>query len=424
MRTFWKTIWRKSGLLLAARVLSKGATIVVMVVVARRLGVSSFGELSALLAWTALVGLVTDFGLLLPTVRRLSRETGTEASIVSVSISARLGWGVLALAVFTVLAPIFGFRPMLAVLFAISSILETIGIAVIRSFEGRLEMGTITLFTVVERFVFGVVVTGAALIQGTVLSVAIGYLCSFFISLFIALRLFRRRFGRLTLRFTFEEFATQSKIGLPFLISAFFSLVFYKVDTIILAQFRPHHEVGIYNAAMRIIEAHSFVPLTLMASLFPTLSNLFHQKSQGFRGTFSQAVAVLLAEGVIVSVLFYLLAARLVTVLFSSAFDEAASALRILAWSQVFYSVFVILAHGLIAVNKEQLYTAAIVTCGILSIALNLVVIPQYGYTGAAWVRVGMEGVLCVFVGMLYVLQGRARVRPVADITSAFIKEP
>jgi O-antigen/teichoic acid export membrane protein len=410
----WKRIAVNSGLLMGARVVSKLATIAVMVVVARSLGTSSFGEFSMVLAWTAFVGLVSDFGMVLPTVRAMSIDTPSPPMTVGGTVPARALWSGVALVGMSVASVALNVSVVVAVFLAISSVLEATATALIRSFESRQEMGTITVYTVIERLSYAFFLIGGLAIFRTVEAVAVASAVSFLLMCGLALILHRRRFGRMRLSWSWAEVRRTSRIGLPFLATALFSAVYYKADTILMGAMRTTDEVGIYSAAMRIIDAQIFVPMTLMASIFPALARQHSDRSAGFGSTLRGSLILFAGVGFLLSAAMFLLAPLLIPVLFSETYARSIPVLQTLSVMLLFYYLYFLFSHGLIAMNREHWFTGAMVAAAVLNVTVNLLVIPRYGVLGAAATRVGTEVLLCVSTGTALAFLLRRKERPSA----------
>ncbi|RPH36222.1 hypothetical protein EHM92_04880, partial [bacterium] len=255
MRRLWKQIFDNSILLLAGRVIAKVATIAVMVGAARILGTEAFGAFSLMLALSSISGLVSDFGLVLPTIRSISVQTGDAARLVGNTVPARAVWGAGGVVGIVVAGIVLQLDWLPVVLFALSSVLDTSSLALIRSFEGKQEMRTVTLFIVAERFTFCAVVLAGLWWSRSLEGVAISYLLSYTITFLIALWMFQRRFGPVKVAIGPRSFSEHTKLGLPFVLSAVSSVLYYKADTLLLNVFRTNTDVGLYNAALRIIDA-------------------------------------------------------------------------------------------------------------------------------------------------------------------------
>jgi O-antigen/teichoic acid export membrane protein len=102
------------------------------------------------------------------------------------------------------------------------------------------------------------------------------------------------------------------------------------------------------------------------------------------------------AMGFLASLFLFLASPFIIRLLFSSTFDESSGALRVLSIMLTFYFINSLVFQSLIAIHKEIHFTAIMIFSALLSIGGNLFLIPKYGYFGAAWMRVFVEGASCL----------------------------
>jgi O-antigen/teichoic acid export membrane protein len=388
-------------MLLSARIFSKIATIIVMVFIARKLGSEAFGIYSGVIALTIFTGLLSDFGLILPTIRRISYDEKHQSLFIGETIAVRLFWGGIALVIIGILGGMFNFPFLLVLLFSLSSILEILATSLVRVFEGRQEMKVVTLYTVVERCFFCLCVLLALWYDEDIVSVGVAYLISYTVMLSFSIALFQRQVGKLTLHFSLGVLRNVSKVGLPFFISAIFSTMYFKADTLLLGVYRSDTEVGMYNASMRVIDAQMFIPMTIMATLYPLLSKFHFHEASDFVKVFRRSFLTFSLLGIVITLTIYFGAAFIIDIVYSSPYREAVPTLEVLSFSVVFYFLNFLLSQTLVAVNRETSFTLVMVLSALLNIAVNLVLIPNYGIVGAAWSRVSTEMLMTAFFGVL-----------------------
>ena len=398
MQLKWKKIFSNTLLLLTARVISKIATVAVMVYAAHSLGTNLFGVFSAVIALTQFSGLISDFGLVMPTIRNISIQTNNHTDIVADTFSARIFWSIIALITLAIGGLIMKFSLIIVILLVVSSILEYSALALVRSFEGKQQIQIVTFYTLVERFYFSIIVVFTFWKFESLEAVAIAYLFSFLSTFIFAWYLFKKGIGKLKLEFNILKLKSMTKLGFPFFLTAIFSALYYRADILLLSWFRSDAEVGIYNAALRIIDAHIFIPTAIMASIFPTLSQLFQSGSPDFYRTLIRLLLIFILMGIAVTFFIYFAAPLFITFLYPNTFHNSTIILKILSLTLLFYFIYFFLAHCLIAINKEKLFTTAMFFPTLLNATSNYLIIPSYGYIGAAWVRVGSEIFLCILL--------------------------
>jgi O-antigen/teichoic acid export membrane protein len=388
-------------MLLTARAIAKVATVFVVILIARFLSVEGFGTLSTILALTSIIGLLADFGLLLPTIRSLSTGQQDPRELIGKTVWPRAIWSLASIFLAVSVGALLDLSGIALVLLAMAATLEMATTAFIRSFEGCHNLRMVTMLVVIERVVFSLTVTMCAVLGKTLEAVAWGYLVSNTVSFVVAYIVLCRWLGVPSIRFSWKTFVTQSFTGLPFLAVAGFSTVMYRLDTLVINYYRGDYEAGLYNAALRILEAQMFIPMAFMASVFPALSHLFRQDETEFVRVFRRSLRYLLVAGLLLATTLHTTAPFLITILYPDGFLKSIGALKIGTFMLVFYFANFLLSQTLIAINEERTFSIIIVSTALVSAASNLAVVPEWGFLGASWVRVAMEFIMFVSFGIV-----------------------
>ncbi len=402
LKNIWVVIAGNSLLLLGARVLSKVGTILVTVYAARMIGSMEFGKLNVILAVTSIAGLISDFGLVLPSIRSMSVDVERQSEILDKTISARIFWSIVALFVVEVILTLLSLSGFIIFFFAVSSVFEIFSTALIRSFEARLDMKKLTVYLIVERMIYLSVILTAIYFFKNITSIAVGYLCAFTLTLLIAVKFYQSWIGKIHWSFTWKQVLNVSKIGFPFLISSLFSALYYKSDVVLLAKMKSETEAGLYSAAMRIIEAQMFIPLTLMNSIYPILSKLFQERISVFKNFFIKSLGSFLAIGSIIAVAMFIFAPLIIRILYGSAYSGSSGVLKILSVMLLIYFVNFLLSQTLFALGEEIFYTIVLGAGMLVNIIVNWNILPVWGMIGAAWMRVITE--LCIACALLFTI--------------------
>jgi O-antigen/teichoic acid export membrane protein len=411
MKPLWKDIINKSLLLFVARVGAKLATVLVMVILARILGADSFGMLSAILALSLFAGLMSDFGLILPTIRAISGQTGAICEIVQGTFTIRILGATIGMAIVLVGGMWLNLPLHFVLILGLSSVLESLATSVARSFEGRREIHVLTFYVVSERVIFALVVVAAALMFRSIGAVVLAQLVAYSISLSVALFIFARRVGWLKVRFSMEGIQSYVRTGTPLLLTSIVSTLFYRADILLLSHYRSNVEIGFYNAAFRLIDAQMFIPMTIMVSIFPTLSKMHFERNKDFLVVFRKSFLLLSSAGVFVMIILILAGPFLIRLLFTEEYKESIRVLQILAIMLPFYFVNYLLSQSLVAIHQETVFSKIMVVAALLSVCLNVMVVPTYGYIGSAWIRVAGEVIAFVAFSIAF----RAKLREMKD---------
>ena len=191
--------------------------------------------------------------------------------------------------------------------------------------------------------------------------------------------------------------------SLPLALTVVFTVIYFKIDIVMLSLIRgDNSEIGWYAAAMRLIELVGVLPALIVSALFPIVSSLYKESIDSLRNVFKASFRYLLAIALPIAVGTLLLSDRLIYIIYGKEYFKTIPALKILAIALIFIFVNYILMNILVAVNRQKTNAIMAGTCVLVNIALNLCLIPHYGYLGAGTATVVTEIVLFAF-GLYYV---------------------
>ncbi|MDQ6721289.1 MAG: polysaccharide biosynthesis C-terminal domain-containing protein, partial [Candidatus Dormibacteraeota bacterium] len=221
--------------------------------------------------------------------------------------------------------------------------------------------------------------------------------------------------GRVRLGFDAGLIKRWLPLALPFAFTFFLTNLYFRADVPILQHYRSFAEVGWYQLAYKPFEALQFVPLAIQAVVYPVLGVYFVSDPARLRLAYQRFFKVLVLLGwpltVGTFVLVHQIAGRL------HLFDQSEPSLRILAFAIVFLFANSAFYAMLNAINRQGLNAWATGLAAAINIALNLVLIPFYGYLAASAVTVITEAALCAF-GWWFVQRNRPELRlPVAGLS-------
>lgn len=252
------------------------------------------------------------------------------------------------------------------------------------AFSARQDMGTQALLWLLEKAFYALAGVVVLLAGYGFAAVAFSNTAVQFAGGALALLLAWRRYGPFSHSLNARQWGDYLKAALPFgLIVAFF-LIYFRVDSVMISFFRGDEEVGQYNAAYNLMAAMLFLPAGLVGALFPRLAIQYRSPDADLDAPFQRACRWLLALSLPVAVGGTLLAEPVMEMLMGPAYLPAASALAVLAWTLPVWFVTFLQGNLLTVIERQK----AVAWVGFINMAvnviLNLLVIPRYGFTGAA----------------------------------------
>jgi O-antigen/teichoic acid export membrane protein len=174
------------------------------------------------------------------------------------------------------------------------------------------------------------------------------------------------------------------------------SQIYFRIDTVLLALLTDSEEVGLYGAAYKFIELSQFTAAAVAVSMFPPLANFVATGDSRAMPLVQKSFDVLVVGAVFLAVLMLAFPEDIITYTAGSDYSDAAAALQILAPYVLFGFVNAGLWRVLLARNRDRTLLGMSATVLVINVALNLVLIPEYGYKAAAAVSVVSEALILV----------------------------
>ncbi len=213
-----------------------------------------------------------------------------------------------------------------------------------------------------------------------------------------------RKITPLVYRFDLDLWKEVMVKSLPYGIALILNTIYFRIDSILISVMRGQEEVGVYGVAMKMLENFAILPLYFMNSVLPVLTKSLKEKATRYREIIRYAFDFLASLAIPIVVGGVILAYPLIFVVstpeFMSRVDEgfygSDIALQILLFALLFQFLNVLFAFILLAVKKQSKLLYINGACVIFNIIANIVVIPIYGFRGAAVTSVLSEFIILV----------------------------
>jgi O-antigen/teichoic acid export membrane protein len=386
------------------RLLNALLGIVTIKLLTNLLGQVGFGDYTLLLSYGALVQLVADFGLYLTLTREIAQHPEQEQHFVSHILSLRL---TLLLIAFVVGGLLAGFIPSLA---RLDVLWWVVALALVFQSLSQLLMGIYQKYGVVWRVLVGDLsgrlfqIVGFVLIaqwDGTLYHVLLVFLGSTLLAFWLHRRLLPIR-PAARLVFIWPVWKQLLRVSWPLGAMLVLNAIYFRIDILILSLFRPVAEVGDYGLAYRVIENGLFFPAMFGGLLLPRLSSALHKHDLvQVRQLFREGLQLLLLAATFIVVLLVVIPDSVVLFFANESFIAAAGYLRILSLALAVMFVGNLFGFTLVALRKQKalvLLYGALVAFNLLG---NLLLVPRWGATAAAWTTVATEVIAMTIAGWL-----------------------
>jgi O-antigen/teichoic acid export membrane protein len=390
-----QTIFKNTFWLAAAEVISRFLKFILIVNVARVLGVTEYGKFIFALSFISTVVIFSDFGVSSITTRELSKGEESEDEYSAIfSLKMILGFGAFILIIigsfFITQDPIIQKIIRILAIYAITLGFSEIIYAFLRARQ-------IMEYEALARVIQAVLVTGVGLFViskfASVENLSLSYLFGgLFASIIV---LFYFHFKIRPLKFSCQKSVWRKIFSMswPLGLGTVFGSVSAVIGLLIMGYLNLITEVGLYGAAGKIVNV-LFLPLAIIAqSFYPMLNKSFKkskevlQKVWNYQIELRMFILAPLVAGMIV------LAPRIINLVYGSDFILSALVLQILipGIGLIYFSG--IFSQILVVIN-EQRKAVMVAFCGsIIAIILNLILIPKFSFYGVA---------LCVFIVAIF----------------------
>ena len=168
-------------------------------------------------------------------------------------------------------------------------------------------------------------------------------------------------------------------------LSAVVSVVYLKIDTIMIEQMIGIAATGQYTAVARLSELWYVIPTTLAARYYPDLLKAFNQNWDSYLLILKRRSLQFFVMALVIAILMTITAKWIMLIAYGEKFVGSATVLQIHVWAGCFIFVRALISQHLIITGNEPLSLLSHGVGAILNVLLNLWLIPLYGIEGAAW---------------------------------------
>jgi O-antigen/teichoic acid export membrane protein len=377
-----------AGWLLADKALRMPISLGLSVLIARYLGPDNQGQLGYALAFAGLFSVVANLGVDSLIVRELLATPEDRESVLGTAFVLKLLGGICTLIACVVSIAIVRSDDPTTIWFvgiiAAATVFQAFDVTD-GYFQSQVQskytvMAQAPVFLALSLLKVGLVVWQAPLAAFAWVSLADIALASLAVAVMFRARV--QPWSRW--RFSIERAKALLRDSWPLALSAAVSMLFLRIDQVMLGQMLGDEEVGTYMVAVRIAEILMVASITIYSSTLPSIleaerldENLFYERLQ-------KLYNLMVFIGYAAAIPITLCSDWIITTMFGESYARAAPMLTALVWGSVMTNLGVARSAFLTAMNWTRLHFATAVLAAVVNILLNLWLIPIYGGVGAA----------------------------------------
>ncbi|MFH0905262.1 MAG: flippase [bacterium] len=388
---------------LIARAVTTVASFLVVGYLARYLGVEGYGQYTLIFAYLALFSVIVDFGFFLLQVREVTKYPDRASDILGNILSIKLLLSVVAFGGAYLAARVFYHDPVMIQGIAIGSVYQaalSLTLVPMSLFQAQLKMHKTAIVDIIARLSYlGLVIWGIhhnVGLLGIILMISAINLAGFLVQLAWAWPA-----TPITPKWDFKYWQEFLIEAWPMGLVGMLSVLYFRIDTVMLGAIKGEYAVGIYGPPYRVLEVVLTIPTMFMSSVFPVFTRALAESRERALKIFSKSVGFLGIVGLPIA--FGVMAVGTPFMIMMAGADFAASGivLKILIWAAAISFFGAVTNYSLIAAGRQKDLVWPYLVAAVFNIIANLIAIPHYSYIGAAIVTVVTEAIAAGYVAVM-----------------------
>lgn len=377
------------------RILNVALGFVVVALITRYLGPTTYGHYVLLLAFGAIVQLVADGGLYLTLTRDYGQQQPSgKFFLLSNIVSLRF---ILLVIFFAVGAIVTLFIPAFQGLFAgyfiiaIGLIFQSLSQLLLSMYQHYQRIWLTSVSDIVGRLVQLACIVMIGAVGITITTAAAAFALGTAVTFMLYQTLLPRNV-RWRPTYDGERWRQLLVVSWPLGAMLLLNAVYFRVDSVVLAVFRDPAEVGWYGLAYRIIESSLFFPAMLGALLLPRFSEAIAAGQLNRAGKYlAEGLQIIIPLAMLAVVLLLMTSRELVVFISGPDYLPAAQPLVILSVALATMFVGNLFGFMLVALKRQKTLLYLYLVLALCNTGLNVLLIPVWGMTAAAVTTVVTE---------------------------------
>jgi O-antigen/teichoic acid export membrane protein len=399
------TLVVNTGVMVAARVYLLVAGGALSIYAIRTFSTESYGRYAIAGALIMIFGLLSEMGITTIALREMAMGSGRSREILAVALWAEFITSVLAAMLMFLVALALGYHSALLGLLGVGAAIILVQ-GLVSALEAAFQARRVLVYTaalVVTQTTVGVIVGFILVASGAgPKGLLTGTLAGYVAAAPVGFVLVQSRLGiHPQLRGAWRRVPPLVRAALPVAATGGTAIIYDRVDVLMLSRLDSIHAAAIYNVPLTILQYSAVVPSVVATAFFPLLATLLRTDPPAARDSFGLVLRIFALLSVPIAITLTLGGETILTTLFGSRYRDSAGPLSVLAWSVVLAFLNYLFWYALLAAYREGAKFRIMLAGLALNVALNLVLIPAFGPTGAAFSLLASDSVVVGWQGLL-----------------------
>lgn len=385
-KVFANLFWAMTG-----KIVNMAGALLVGILVARYLGPSQYGLMNYVISYVTLFTIISNFGLDNIEIRELSRTPERKEYILGTCFRIRMFFATFAFILVILSLILFNANTFTSCMILLYSVtLYTGSFNIIRNYFTSIVKNEYVVKSEITRTIIGACIKVvllwikapleyfiAATAFDTVL-VASGYCFSY-----------KKTVGKVS-EWKYDKTIVPYYIreSFPLVLSGAAVIIYQRIDQVMIGNMIDNASVGYFATAGKFLDLVLFLPMVLTQTVTPLLVKAKERNKEEYERKKQQFVSIVVWISILLSVVVSLSAYWLIYFTYGEKYLMAVPILQIMAFKTVGMALSsssgqIIIIEGI----QKWAFIRNLMGC-IMCILLNLILIPQYGTIGSAWVTI------------------------------------
>ncbi|MBN2417650.1 flippase [bacterium] len=211
-----------------------------------------------------------------------------------------------------------------------------------------------------------------------------------------------REFGLIRFQCNRAEWISILKKSLPMGFGIIMVQIYYYLDSLMLGILSDYSQAGLYSAVYRLLVAAIIITSMLNKALYPRLSTLFKTSLEEMTALMNDGLRYLAIVACLIVFHGFILASWCIPLLYKDMYVPAIPVFKIVIFNLMFVVINGLLAHGILAADREKKYMAAVTLGAVINLIFNMLLIPAFNMYGAASATILSEMAVLIYFFRIY----------------------
>ncbi len=400
-QSLFTSVGKNLSVLGVAQMVTWISSFLLLMFLPKYLGSQEFGLLFVALSVREILSMIIDFGGSHRIPKSIAQDPLHKRQIVAQYLLLRIViWMAITLLILSS-GWIFGkgedLMPLIEI-FLLANLFEGISKTYRSFYQGIEQMKLPSLSLILEKIVVSIFAIGFLLSGANAFSIAVIFTAGTLLNLLFLWGMSRKD---LSVQLKWDPaMKSTARIAMPYFLWSLFSMIYFRIDALMLHAYSPDVVAGWYGGAYRFFDAVMILPALLKVALFPVFSRLASDSTHRLEDVFEKSLRFTVLMAIPISLVVFLSASWVIDFFMGlEDYEPSVVILKIFCLAIPLMFADFILGSILVGSANRQSYWAGVGFAAILlNVSLNLWLIPLFqdlngnGGAGAAIATVITEG--------------------------------